>query len=220
MSYEDQIRFKHAVEDALMQLVSYASLLSDRELELAIAKLGDAAQDESISSARDHLALKGLILDYVRKLRTNSQSKQNKAKRLWTSGKKGQIRREIAIHRRTPAVLAYEKEERELEEKYEQEHSLYVKAKRERDAEIAKLSLFQRWFGSVPPLRNPPIQAYPRRRPADIYSYEVRLRALDFGDLIIERILIHSIPSVELAREFATEDNIRSYDVRLLEKAK
>ena len=43
MGYEEQIRFKHSVEDALAELVLYASLLTDRELELAIAKLGDAA---------------------------------------------------------------------------------------------------------------------------------------------------------------------------------
>lgn len=220
MSYEEQVRFKHAVEDALMELVFYASLLSDRELELAIAKLGDVAQHESDSSVKDHLVLKGVILHYVRELRSKQHSKQNKAKRLWFARKKGQIRREVAEHHRTPIKLAYEEELKKLEEKNRKRHQLYVKASEGWKAELAKIPFLKRLFGRVPPRPAPPVPERPDFLPPSISHYELKLFDLDFGGLLIERIVIHIIPSVEIGREFATEENIRSYDLRLLERSK
>lgn len=219
MSYEDKIRFKHAVEDALEELIFYASLLSDRELELAIAKLGDAEQRESDPSAKEHLGLKALILDYVRKLRLTSESKQNKAKRALFSFKTSTVRREIAEHHMKPAQLAYDKELRKLNEKNRKKRERYIREKESWMLEVEKLSLLDRLF-CKPPRPVPPILKQPESLPPTLRDQEGNLSNLDFGGLLVERILIHIIPSIEIAREFATQENVRSYDVRLLAKVK
>ncbi|MBL38198.1 MAG: hypothetical protein CMP07_07295 [Xanthomonadales bacterium] len=217
MGYEEQIRFKHSVEDALAELVLYASLLTDRELELAIAKLGDAAEKASTTSDKDLSFLKGVFLGLVRKLRATSQSKQNKAKRLWYFRKKSQMRQEIAKYRQQPALLLYEEEKAELEKKNQESQEHYLKEYRQWEQERSALGFFRRWFGGAPPR---PVATAPKRPQSIVPSlgfYEERLRKLDFGELIVERILVHQIPGVEIAREFATEENVRSYEVRLIE---
>lgn len=220
MSYEEQIRFKHSVEDALAELILYASLLTDRELELAIAKLGDAAEKASTTSDKDLSSLKGIFLGLVRKLRATSQSKQNKAKRLWHFRKKSQIRLEIAMHWQQPALLLYEEEKAELEKKNRASQEHYLEACRQWEQERAALGFFRRWSGELP---SRPVPSAPKRPESIVPSlgfYEEKLRKLDFGDLIIARIQVHQIPGVEMAREFATEENVRSYEVRLIESNK
>lgn len=220
MSYEDQVRFKHEVEDSIMNLIFLSSLLTERELELAIAKLGDVAKKKPDASIDAQQALKAQILNHVRTLRSDSQSIQNKARRLWFTRKKGKIKREVAQHEYILAKSAYEEEVRKLRPKNEESQRLYEKAYRAWQAECKKQALLKRLFAIHPPKPNFPTRYVPNNERPDIFNIERRLSGLDFGNLLIERILIHEFPDVEVAREFATEDGVRTYEQRLLQESR
>lgn len=216
MSFEDQVRFKHAVEDSLLELIRFGSLLTARELELTIAKLGDSTQEKEESFVQQQ-ALKAQILDYLRTTRSEAPSLGEKAKRLWFTRKGAQIRNEVAEHRYGLRAIEYENECASLEEENKKADRRYEQAYTDWLVEKRSVPLFKRLFGRTPqkPLM-PAIQRPHIDRPR-LIDFISQAKKLGPGELLIERILIHEFPDVEIAREYATEEGVRSFEQKLLE---
>jgi len=79
MNMEDAVRERHAFEDRVKQLLDLASMMTDRELEIALAKLVDLLNSQP--HQQEDIQIRGEILNSYYDLRRRGIKKQRKLKR-------------------------------------------------------------------------------------------------------------------------------------------
>ena len=79
MNMEDAVRERHAFEDRVKRFLDLASLMTDRELEIALGRLVDLLKTRS--KQRQHVQVRGEILNSYYDLRRRGVKKQRKLKR-------------------------------------------------------------------------------------------------------------------------------------------
>jgi hypothetical protein len=85
MSIEEAVRERHDFEKRLKQFLELAASMTDKELEIALARLADVVTWSKPKSP-DEAAFKGMILNLYYRMRiSGAKSQSTKArKRLWT----------------------------------------------------------------------------------------------------------------------------------------
>jgi hypothetical protein len=218
MSYEQQIKLKHAIEDSFGELLSCTSALTDRELEIAMARTADSIANNTDVNAIENLKIVGEVLQKVLRFREVGQMRQNKPKRVWYSMRKSTLRRQIVeplmdeyTERHENQCMEIEKRNRERVRAHEQ---AVASIKKERES----MSFFKQLFAGprLPP--GPSLEIKPSM-PSLVKIEAWTVGDLDTDELLIRRIVAHRFPHTNLAKDFATEDNLKTIETRLLSQS-
>lgn len=208
MNYEDQIRFKHASEDALSRYISYLSVMSDREIELCIAKLADQLDSFPDTELKQLLQLKGYITTEYLKLRSAMRVTQRNI-----------FRQSYRIELQTYCIQLAEKKYNEEKKKEEKQH-LYVRRERYKirdehklrvkkwHSQIAKLSTWGRLFKTPKKPTMPSLPEYPKDDiPYGKILKEVKSE-LTLGDYLVYAAINQPIPHASHLNDTVDESKI------------
>jgi len=81
MNFEETIKAKHVFEDRLREFLDLASVMTDRELEIALARLADVIPQQT-EARRLQSLFKGKLLNEYLKLRRSGGKEHKKFRRL------------------------------------------------------------------------------------------------------------------------------------------
>lgn len=81
MTIETAIRERHAFEDRVRIFLELASVMTDREIEIALARLVDMLNEDRNEASRTNISLKGELLKAYFDLRRQGSKPQRKIKR-------------------------------------------------------------------------------------------------------------------------------------------
>ena len=86
MSFEQQIKEKHAFEDRLQQFLFVASIMTDREIELTLARLADAL---SSGVSTNRALFNGRVLKTYYDMRRSGAKRHRQLKRMFLTSLPG-----------------------------------------------------------------------------------------------------------------------------------
>lgn len=215
MSYESAIKLKHATEDSFKALLSYTSAMSERELELAAAKLADIVSAEQSQLDQQNGLLVGEVLNKLIGLRRAGQIRESKTRRAWYALRKGKFKREIAENKMSHIRAKHAQRLEDYNQNKQRVWEEYVAEVAEVQKQRKSLPLLERIFKS-PPLPRPPLFGPAPELPRIGVVEFHYTRDMDIGDLLICKVIEHQFPHIEIAAEFATEENLRTLETALL----
>lgn len=170
--------------------------MTDRELELAAAKMADKLSTNSQCSNESSLMLSGRIIGIVLQLRREGLTNSSKMLRVLLMSKKGQFISKIAKDLAAPKIQEYKQEFDKVKLIRDQEESKYHEIYTKWHEEVKSLPLARRLFNKPPPPVPERRTPYPVR-PDPVYLYEIKMKKLEFGEILVNALLHHKFPHPE-----------------------
>lgn len=216
MSYEEAIKAKHEFEDSLKEVLYICSVLTKRELELAVGRIGDGIEQKDPNIHKESTVLTAKIIGIILSLRAQGRSKESKMLRLWLRRKKHDYALQVAAGRAFKEHQDYAQEKKAIMEQWSEEKEEYSRQIALWREKMNALSFWERTFSS------PPRPLFPRRPVfSPPVSRTIKAKRISqthkFEEILIETLYYFKYPNVEYAESFVTEENIRESTQLLLE---
>ncbi|WP_155987017.1 hypothetical protein [Thioalkalivibrio sp. ALE11] len=216
MTYQEDIRKKHEFEDAFNSIIKIVSVLDNRELEMAAAKIGDGLEGgDSLIDPKSALVT-AKIIQIALALRRGGELSQSKVMRVWMRRKKKQyafyIAEALLVQDNKRYLNAKVRAEKLRADKMELHNIRYMQWKRHKDS----LSFWQKLFFPGPPEPPPlPNLPAPPKGPADKAKLIAGTR--EFGDVLIDTLYYYVFPNLEYSSDYVREENVKTTAQQLLE---
>ena len=217
MSYENTIKAKHAFQDSFSEFLSYLSIMTYREIEMAAARLADSISNNDIKIHRESAMFSGEVIQIVLHLRGKGDITDSKIKRFLMKTKKRKLIKKAAIIERIPILLAYEKKLENVMAIRERQNNINKRAFSAWQKERYKLSFWDRILMSPPRPKEMHLVSY-TSRPDPLPVYEQMLsNKWDFSELLIYTASHFTFTSIEQSSNYANEESVKSISIKLLE---
>jgi hypothetical protein len=217
MGFENLVKAKHELEDAVLRYLGYASVMSIRELEIALGRIADRAFNCKEQDLLGSLYLGGEMLKTLIHLRRVREVKERKFMRvIYRADRKKLIRnvagalfnQELAAYeqRKAAVTIARQHEIKSLEAEFE-----------DRTAEWNGRPWWRQIFTVMPELELDSLTPMPPE-PLPFEAFErTVVQKLTLGDLLIHTLVEFQFPYVESIEQFSADESVRGMSQRLLE---
>ncbi|WP_155987018.1 hypothetical protein [Thioalkalivibrio sp. ALE11] len=217
MTYEEEIRQKHEFEDSFNEILKIVSVLDNRELELAAARIGDGIEngDELLDPKSALVTAK--IIQVALWLRYRGELSQSQMMRIWLARKKKEFAYHVAEALLVGENKQYRLELKRVEKLREEQSKEYKKDLKDWETYKAESTFLERVFdfSSPPeaphftPLPSPPLD------PEDKANLIAGTR--EFGDILIDTLYYYVFPNLEYSSNYVREENVKTTAQQVLE---
>lgn len=211
MGYEDEVRARHAFEQAIRDFLSLLSAMTREEMELSIGRIADNLNSEASAVCETQSLLKGKVLRIYLDLRHERVLKQNKLRRLRMRPEMKSYFEHLGLFRHAQATANYEKKWTAVEQERKKLAGAHKEAISHWKEMVHGLPLLKRMFKKPPKPVLAGLPALPNAPPpTDIFVANSKKEAN------MSEYLVASVAEFELLPAPLKSNPVSPEQVRLL----